>query len=645
MDNPTREHAPAQAIPVQDQGILDLEVDLELADDAHWHKFTAQLVDTRFRTVLLRLPALLRMAFGLAWSASRFDTAATVVLQVAAGLMTAFGLLATRGVLESLLATGPTPDRVRAAIPALAWVMAATAARATLSTAAGWAQARLSPRVQTAAELHLLGVTSRVELSAYDDDSYADDVQRARNRGLHSLGQLVDNAVDLITSGVRFFAVGAALLVIHPVLLPVLVVAALPEGWGAVRAARASYLGQVQWLARARRSWTFGYLLSDRRHAGEVRAFNLSGYLLTRYGRLLRAILGTDLQVAREQTAARAIGGSLSGVATAGVYVLLGALLISGNLELAAAGTAVFALQAGSGALSMLIFNINGVYENGLYVHDYAEVRDTTARRAERVSDRHAPAPRQIALDAVTLTYPGADSPALAEVSLTVRTGETIALVGANGGGKSTLSKLLGCTYEPTGGRVLWDGVDIAGYGAAQLREHVSVISQDFAHWPFTAGEDIRIGDQSRTATRADLESAARAAEAHDMITDLPDGYRTLLDRSFKGGQELSQGQWQRVAAARGFFRAAPLLICDEPSAALDPRAEHALFQELRATAADRMTVLITHRLANVRHADRIYVLDHGRIAESGSHEELMGRPTGLYRELFVLQAAGYGDA
>ncbi|GIG55746.1 multidrug ABC transporter permease [Longispora fulva] len=644
MSRPAEQTAPAQ-LQTTDSPTVAVEQDLlvEMEADNHWHKYTSQMIDTRFWTVLARLPRLTRLAFGMAWRASARDTVATVVLQVASGLFTAFGLLATQQVLVHLFSSGLTRDKVLAALPSLLVVMAAAVARGGLSTAAGYAQARLKPRVRNAAEVHLLSVTSRVQLSAYDTESYADALDRARNRGLHAVEELVNATIDLLTNTARFTAVAVTLLTIHPLLLPVLIVAALPEGWGAVRAARAEYQASTRWLARARWSWTLGHQLAYRRHAPEVRSYNLRGYLLRRFGLLLDQIQQTELQVAREQTTARVIGGSLAGIGTACVYALLAFLLVEGHLPLAAAVTAVFALQTGGSALRNLIYNVNHVFESGLYVTDVQDTETTTLARQERAGTAAPKAPAEIRLEDVTLTYESADAPALAGVSLTIRRGQTIALVGENGSGKSTLAKILGGLYEPTGGRMLWDDADTSGFSPEAMREHIATISQDFARWPFTAREAVRIGAEPRPVTQADIETSARAAEAHEMILGLPNGYATLLDTSFKGGHDPSQGQWQRLAAARGFHRDAPVIICDEPSAALDPRAEHALFQYLRDGAADRITVLITHRLANVRDADQILVLDHGRVLEHGDHDQLMAAD-GTYAELFQLQASGYSS-
>jgi ABC-type multidrug transport system fused ATPase/permease subunit len=223
---------------------------------------------------------------------------------------------------------------------------------------------------------------------------------------------------------------------------------------------------------------------------------------------------------------------------------------------------------------------------------------------------------------------------------MTLRRGQVIALVGENGSGKSSLAKLIGGLYEPAEGQILWDGVSIADLDRASLAKHVAVTTQDWWKFPFTAAQNILIGRHDRTGEGPSITDAAQAAAAHGMIEKLPFGYETLLDRAFKKGHDLSGGEWQRLVSARAFYRDAALLICDEPSSALDARAEHAIFEQLRAHPA-RTIVLITHRLANVRHADHIYVLHDGRLIEHGTHHELMTLG-GRYAELFTLQAAGY---
>jgi ATP-binding cassette subfamily B protein/ATP-binding cassette subfamily C protein len=613
----------------------------ELADWPWMHR-AAEFADTRFAAMARRLPALVRQALGLAWRASPRDTSLAVGLNLASGVLTAVGLLATRGVLAPLFASGPTADRIAAAAPSLVLVGAAVGGRAGLQLAAGWTQSRLAPQVAHTVERRMYDLATRVELAAFDDAGFADDLEQARYRGADATRWLVDRTIDLITALVGVLGAAAALFVLDPLLVGVLLLATLPRGWAAVRAARVEYESMFRRIARRRRLMLLGHLMASRETAAELRAYTMRGFLLGQFDRFTRAETAADLEVARRQTITRLIGGLLAGVATVGVYAVLGLLLVRGAIPLAAAGTAVLALQSVQPSLQNVIYQVNELYEEGLYFRDYTDFCARAEARINPASTLPAPAGfAEIRLEGVSLRYPDTDQPALDGVSLTIRRGQTIALVGENGSGKTTLAKLLAGLYRPTSGRVWWDGTPMGDTNPDELRGQIAVVTQDFHRWPFTARQNVHIGRHTRADVDEPIHAAARAAGAHEMILELPHGYATLLDRTFKDGHELSGGQWQRIAAARGFYRDAPLLICDEPSASLDARAEHALFQQLRAHAAGRTTVLITHRLANVRHVDHIYVLDRGRLVEDGPHDDLIAAG-GRYAELFALQAAGY---
>ncbi|SNY32936.1 ABC transporter ATP-binding protein [Paractinoplanes atraurantiacus] len=608
----------------------------------YWLTSTEEAANTSFWQMLKRLPRLLREAWLLAWRADRRTTAALLVCQIAAGVASAVGMMSVVGVFDGLLQDVPTPDRVRAAVPSLLLVIGAAAVRGALTSAAAAANGRLAPKVYQAAEMRLLTLTTQVELSTFDNVEWRDAMERARDRGIAAAEQLVNRAIELVTNLTGLIAAAGVLAVLHPILLPLLVLAVVPIGWAAVRSARLGHRRMLRLIAVWRRQRMLAELLAAREPAPELRAFTLRKFLLGEVRRLLAISTSEEIRVSVLQVRATLLGTVLSGFATAFAYVVLLWLLWTGRMELAAGGAAAYAINMGIGKLSEIAFSANRVFDQGLYFADFQGFCELSRSRAEPAPGGVAPPSfQEIDLQAVTFRYPDADHPAVRDVSLTLRRGEVIALVGENGSGKSTLATLLAGLHRPQQGRILWDGVDAERLDPDSVRERVAVVMQEPTRWPLSARANITIGRHDRVASMPEVRAAAGAGNAHEFVMELSRQYETLLSRHFIDGADLSGGQWQRLAVSRAFFRDAPLLICDEPTANLDARAEHDVYQRLRELAEGRTVVLITHRMASVREADRIYVLDHGTIVEQGDHEELMAAD-GIYAQMFTLQASAY---
>lgn len=595
--------------------------------------------------VFAELPRLLAHAVRISWRADRLRTTVVAAATVGGGAMAAFGLLATQRVLVELFSGGPTAAKVMAALPALAALAAVTAVRAGMGIATGYAQNGLTPRVSREVERGLFEVSTAVRLDAFDADAFADDMERA-SRGTDSAVSLVQSSMNLLAGLVGLLAVTVAVIVIHPLLLAALFVATLPNAWASLRAGHLRYRTYTAGSVRRRRLWILHRLMAERASAPELRSYGLRRFLLDQYDRVMGVETDIQLALARRVTTTTSVGALIGGLATGVVYVLLGVLLVDGQIPLAAAATCVIAVQAAQRALTTVTLHVDRVYTEGQHFSDYTGFMTRAAAYLPDGTDPSrpgaAPEPlRELAVRGVSLRYPDRDTPAVDDVTLTIHAGQTVAFVGENGSGKTTLAAMIATLRTPSQGVIEWNGRALAEWNLDQLRTRIAVVTQEYHKWPFTAATNIALGDADTEPEQDRIEAAAGRAVAHDMIRDLPYGYETLLDRTFAKGQDLSGGQWQRITAARGFLRHAELLIMDEPSSALDPRAEDALFQAIRDRQGSATTILITHRLANVRHTDRIFVLHDGALVESGNHDELIAAGR-RYAELFALQAAGY---
>ncbi|WFE30791.1 ATP-binding cassette domain-containing protein [Solwaraspora sp. WMMD791] len=622
-----------------------------------WETGVRARAEAGLMVVFAELPRLVAEAVRISWRADRLRTSVVAVATIGAGTMASFGLLATQRVLVELFAGGPTADKVVAALPALTALAAVTAIRAGLGIATGYAQNGLTPRVDREVERGLFEVTTAVRLDAFDADAFADDMERA-TRGTDATTSLVQSSMNLFAGLVSLLAVAVAVIVIHPLLLVALLVATVPNAWASLRAGHLRYRTFTAGSVRRRRLWILHRLMAERVSAPELRSYGLRRFLLDQYDRVMGVETDIQLALARRVTTTTSVGSLASGLATGVVYVLLGLLLVGGQIPLAAAATCVIAVQAAQRALTTVTLHVDRVYTDGQHFNDYTGFMARAAAYLPDGADGAGgpdgaggagarppgatPEPlRDLTVRGVSLRYPDRDAPAVDDVSLTIRAGQTVAFVGENGSGKSTLAAMIATMRTPGGGTIEWNGRPLQHWDLDQLRRRIAVVTQEYHKWPFTAATNIALGDADAEPDQRRIEAAAARAVAHDMIRDLPYGYETLLDRTFAKGQDLSGGQWQRITAARGFLRDAELLIMDEPSSALDPRAEDALFQAIRDRQGTATTILITHRLANVRHADRIFVLHAGALVESGSHDELLAAG-GRYAELFTLQAAGY---
>jgi ATP-binding cassette subfamily B protein len=606
--------------------------------------FIALDAEEKDRLGVRQLPGLIRHAVAMAWTAGRTELLFSVGLQIVGGVGIVGMLLVGRSALDALLRAVGEGGSLTAVLPWIGVVCAVAVGQFFAGALQRERQQILGELVTRYVEGRVLEVTAAADLVMFDTPEFHNRVQRIQRMG-HQPLNMVSGLSGLVGAFLGVAAGLGALITVAPALVPLLALVLVPAWIGASRRGKAFYRFFKQMTPRDRQRHYLASVLRDSGVAKEVRAFGFAGYVRERYDMLYAERIAELRRVTRRQTLVTLGANVAVGAVLAATLLVVAWLALRGSVPLASAGIAVASIALVGGRLASAGWSAGALTESGRYLDDYLAFMQLLpeVKQAQPTADA-PPAFSRLTVSDVTFTYPTGTEPALHEVSMEVAAGEVVALVGENGSGKTTLAKLLAGLYRPDHGTIGWDGVDMSTVDPDGWRSRVAVIFQDFARFHLTVAENIGLGRVAAVGDDAGIHAAAEHAGADRFIEGLPDKYATMLGPEFIGGTDLSVGQWQRIALARAFFRAAPFVVLDEPTAALDPRAEQELFDRIRSLLSGRTVLLISHRFSSVRSADRIYVLDGGRVVEHGSHDELMALG-GLYAELFTLQAAAYLDS
>jgi len=482
-----------------------------------------------------------------------------------------------------------------------------------------------------------------VDLEYYENAKYYDTLHRAQQEVPYRPTRILNNLVQAGQNGISLIAIAGLLISFNWIIVVILAIASIPNVIVRLKYSNKLYNWQRQRTSTGRRAWYFNFLLTRDTHAKELRLFNLGAIFRDRFRDIRKLLIKEKISIAIRRSVANSLTQLIATLFVFGTFGYIAYRTIQGSFTIGDLGMFYMAFQRGNQSVQRLLSAIAGLYEDNLFLTNLYEFLDIRPTIKDPTHPQSVPIPMQngIIFHHVSFAYPPGDRMVLKDISLIIRPGEHIGFVGENGSGKTTLVKLLSRLYDPTSGQITWDGKDLRQFRTEALRREISVIFQDYAKYHLTARENIWLGNIDFDANDERVIGAARHTGAEEIINHLPDRYETVLGKWFEKGEELSIGEWQKIALARAFLRDSQIIILDEPTSALDARSEYELFKKFHKIASGKSAILISHRLSTVRMADRIYVTDKVRIVEEGTHNELIRR-NGKYAHLFDLQAQYY---
>lgn len=584
-------------------------------------------------------------AFGMIWTAGKVEAFVIFLLMLIQGLLPALILYLSRDVIDMVIAISGTNDQgFRDVVPLLILLSLATITLQIIGPIFLLMKSILGDKMRRHVTLLVMETANRhPDITHFEDPKLHDQLQRVR----HIEGSCAGLVIDVFGAGSDFWgliSVALLLSLFHPWVPLLLMLCAFPYALAHYRYANLFGIALQFQAPEARKLDYFRNQFLSHENAKDVRIFGLHDFFFGKYWRTFKRILGVLWSVRRREFRCLSLYALLGGASVCVVYILLFRQTIRGALsigELTAYAGATMLIWT---SMSTSLFSFAYIHRTGgflTHLYDFLK-RQPVIKMVPKEFAKQTPRPFQKGIEFrnVSFSYPNTDRKILDNISLNIHPGETVALVGKNGAGKTTLVKLITRMYDPSAGDIHLDNVPIHHYNLEDLRSQMSVVDQDFLKYRLSAQENIGLGNVDRLPELEHIKTAARKAGV-DFIDQLPNGYQTVLSRQFEDGTELSGGQWQKVAIARALTRDAQLLILDEPTAALDVRSEHDIYIRFQELTKEKTTLLISHRMSTVRMAERILVLDDGKLIEEGTHEELI-KDNGLYARLYTLQAEHY---